>query len=205
MPCRGVNQRPPRAERCRSMRSFCSAASPISDQAPQAMAWPGSPRARLCPASWSRKALAEAWFACPGFPMTPTRLENRTNRSRSRSAVARCRCQAPSIFGHSTVSNRSQVWLVSAPSDRTPTLWMTPASGGSSRSIRDSISSTAAESDTSASSTRIAAPRSSSARIVSSASSPGGRRPFSTIVPAPLSVSQVATARPIPPRPPVTR
>ena len=45
-PCCGVNQRPPRAERCLSIRSFCSAASPISDQAPHAMACPGRPIAR---------------------------------------------------------------------------------------------------------------------------------------------------------------
>ena len=45
-PCCGVNHRPPSADRRRSIRSFCSAASPISDQAPQAMACAGSPRAR---------------------------------------------------------------------------------------------------------------------------------------------------------------
>ena len=50
-PCCGVNQRPPSAERCLSIRSFCSAASPISDHAPHAMACPGSPIARRWPAS----------------------------------------------------------------------------------------------------------------------------------------------------------
>ena len=74
-------------------------------------------------------------------------------RSRSRSKVAQCRCQAPKIFGQSTFSKLSQFWLVSAASDSTPTLWITPPNGGSSRSIRASIRSTADASDTSASST----------------------------------------------------
>ena len=121
-PCWGVNQRPPSAARCRSIRSFCSAASPISDHAPQAMACPGSPIARRWAASWSRNALAAAWFAWPGLPMTPTRLEKRTKRSRSRPAVARCKCHAPSTFGHSTCSNLSQLWFGNEASDNTPTL-----------------------------------------------------------------------------------
>ena len=205
MPCSGVNQRPPSAARCRSILPRCSAASPISDQAPQAIAWPASPSARRWPASWSRKALAAAWFAWPGFPMTPTRLEKRMKRSRSRSRVARWRCQAPRILGESTVSKLSQFWLVSAASDSTPTLWITPPSGGRSRSRRASIRSTASESDTSASSTSTCTPRSRSAPMISSAAGSGSRRPFSTMVPAPRSASHSATAQPIPPRPPVTR
>ena len=74
--------------------------------------------------------MAAAWLAWPGLPRMPATLENRTKRSRSRSAVDRWRCQAPSIFGHSTVSKLSQLWFPRAASDRTPTLWITPASGG---------------------------------------------------------------------------
>ena len=187
------------------MRSRCSSASPSPDQAPQAMVCAGSPSARRCPASWSRKALAAAWLACPGLPRTPATLENRTNMSRSRAMVARCRCHAPSTFGPSTSSNRSQFWFVSAASDSTPTLWMTPASGGSVASMRSNIRSTAAASVTSAISTCTVTPRSRSASIASATSGSGGRRPFSTMAPAPRSASQPASAHPMPPSPPVTR
>ena len=204
-PCCGVNQPPPNAERCRVMRSRCSSASPRPDHAPQAIAWPGRPRARRCAASWSRKALAAAWLACPALPMVPTMLENSRNRSSSRCSVARCRCHAPSIFGHSTRSNVSQLWLPRAASASTPTLWMTPPSGGRSRSMRASMASTASASVTSASSTCIRTPRSRSAAIASEAAGSGARRPLSTIASAPRSASQPATAQPIPPMPPVTR
>ena len=182
-----------------------SSASPTSDHGPHAIAWPGSPSARRCRASWSRKALAAAWFACPALPRTPTALEKRTKRSRSRASVARCRRHAPRTLGASTFSKRGQSRFVSAPSDRTPTLWTTPASGCSSASTRASIASTASPSATSAISTRTSAPRSRNASTAARARAPGSRRPFSTIVPAPASASQLATSSPMPPSPPVTR
>ena len=91
------------------------------------------------------------------------------------------------------------------PSERTPTLCMTPPNVNKSSSIRASMSSTAAKSVTSATSTRTSTPLSRNSRITSSVARSGSRRPFRTIVPAPFSASQRATAQPIPPMPPVTR
>ena len=94
--------------------------------------------------SWSRKALAAAWLAWPGLPMTrPGSRRGRRDRDRDRRWPG-AGAKRPRSSATAPARSSPNVWLVSAASDSTPTLWMTPASGGSFASMRSNIASIAA-------------------------------------------------------------
>ena len=207
----------------RSPASTASSASMPSAGAMGSRALKVSERATPMSDHWPQLIVVAGRSRCP----SPRRPRRRATRSRRRRRPARanpagttskrtrptsrvlgrpwraCSRKAPAALGAQT---RSRLSLL-----RAATIWSSITAAPCTTPRRASPVSSAAVTSRSATpgaaispgTTAICARSSSSARTVR-CSSEGSDRPLSTTRPAPLSTSQRATTRPIPPRPPVT-
>ena len=129
-PCAGVIA--PQPSRRHALDDAAIAAAPTSLHAPQLMLSAGSPRDRRACASWSRKALAAAWLACPGEPST--RGDRREQHEEVERIGPRQRRRAPARprpWRAKTLREpRARPAAARRASSSAPALWMTPRSGG---------------------------------------------------------------------------